>query len=43
MSQAGLSLALDQDRLPDRAGVLTPATAAFRPRTVPVSRRPMRH
>jgi short subunit dehydrogenase-like uncharacterized protein len=27
LSQAGLSLALDQDRLPDRAGVLTPATA----------------
>lgn len=27
MSQAGFCLALDQDRLPDRAGVLTPATA----------------
>lgn len=27
MSQAGLSLALDQDHLPARAGVLTPATA----------------
>lgn len=27
MSQAGLCRALDQDRLPDRAGVLTPATA----------------
>lgn len=27
MSQAGITLALDQDQLPDRAGVLTPATA----------------
>lgn len=27
MSQAGLCLALDHDQLPDRAGVLTPATA----------------
>jgi short subunit dehydrogenase-like uncharacterized protein len=27
ISQAGLCLALDQDRLPDRAGVLTPAVA----------------
>lgn len=27
MSQTGITLALDHDQLPDRAGVLTPATA----------------